>query len=130
MVARVSNCCVRIAHDKTPMCLGLDTRERFCVHGGGTVHGLLVAGRTRPLAQPIALPGHLHDGRVREEAIEDRGRGREVAEKMPQSCVGRFNAQHIVMRSLARPRQNVIWMASCSALRSGTSARRSVCRWL
>ena len=40
-----------------------------------------VVGRTRPLAQPIALAGHLHDGRVREEAIQDRGRGRDVAEE-------------------------------------------------
>ena len=53
----------------------------LCVRGGGIVHGLLVVGRTRPLAQPIALAGHRHDGRVRDEAIEDRGRGRDVAEE-------------------------------------------------
>jgi len=34
-------------------------------------------GRT-PLAQPIALTGHLHDGRVCQEAIEDRSRGWDV----------------------------------------------------
>jgi hypothetical protein len=51
------------------------------VQGDGTVHGLLVVGRTRPLAQPIALAGHLPDGRVREEAIEDRSRGRDIAEE-------------------------------------------------
>ena len=50
------------------------------VHGCGTVHGLSRRS-TRPLAQPIALAGYLHDGGVREEAIEDRGRGRDVAEK-------------------------------------------------
>src|SRR5688500_9728276 len=53
----------------------------LCVHGGGTVHGLSVVSRTRPLPQPIALAGHLNDGCVREEAIEDRGRGRDVAEE-------------------------------------------------
>jgi hypothetical protein len=62
----------------------------LCVLGGGTVHGLWVAGRTRPLAQPIALAGHLNDGRVREEAIEGRRCGRDVAEEDAPVRVGQF----------------------------------------
>ena len=44
-----------------------------------------VVGGRRALAQSIALPRQLDDGRVREEAIEDRGRGRDVAEEEPVS---------------------------------------------
>jgi hypothetical protein len=40
-----------------------------------------VVGGRRALAQSIALSGQLDDGGVREEAIEDRGRGGDVAEE-------------------------------------------------
>jgi hypothetical protein len=40
-----------------------------------------VVGGARALAQTIAFPHHLDNGRVREEAIENRGCGRDVAEE-------------------------------------------------
>ena len=42
-----------------------------------------VVRRTCALPQSIALPGHLDEGRVCEEAIKDRGRGGDVAEEDP-----------------------------------------------
>jgi hypothetical protein len=38
-------------------------------------------GRTRSLAEPIAFAGERHDGRVREEAIEDRRGRRDITEE-------------------------------------------------
>jgi len=61
----------------------------LCVHGAGSVHGLVVR-RARPLAQAIALPHHLHDGRVGEEAIEDGRAAGTSPRKTPQSRVGRL----------------------------------------
>ena len=40
-----------------------------------------VVGGTCAVPQSIALPGHLGDGGVREEAIEDRGRGGDVSKE-------------------------------------------------
>ena len=40
-----------------------------------------VVGGTHALPQSIALPGHLDEGGVREEAIENRGRGGDVAQE-------------------------------------------------
>ena len=44
---------------------------------------LSVIGCARSLPKSIAFAGHLNDRGVREEAIEDRGGGRDVAEKDP-----------------------------------------------